>query len=667
MKKIPFKVWVFIMPLLPFVLPHRAVCQNVLTLTDTLTGTQNDSACIINSTQVLVSGSVSNYTASEVITMKPGFHAIAGTEFHASIGGVCESNVDIVWEELRSNVFIDFEENTYKKAYDNPTLFYESCNLLPATQDGWVKFKLLEDYRTNGDWIYVGLIDNERLVGPQGTQNANFLIGVRADIHFTNPNMDNVILLQDGENPIDDMEGGESGDVYMVERAGGVVKYYRNGDPIYTHDWQCDTCSQVNPNSLDLQAIFYIYDTGPNLYNKVEITTSFACDSLILRYEKEDASQDSLGSIALVPQGGYPPYSIFWENPAYQGLSLENLKAGSYKVTVVDNQGNIASEDIRIYKEADIIWQVVPDSVGVVGDTYTSINSVVADSNATSRIFLSSNVLATQGNGKIIITLLQNEIPTGKNFSIGLRNIFKKNELNDGYGFYGLEFHEFGVTIKRDTLSFGEGSPPHPLVSGGNFVIDKFDVQKNLLGFVYEIELYEGDIIIYKNGKELYRESYPFESIELVRADAIFTKTPPQGHLVDIKVSFPPLSDVNMYHKLKKRLDGGFAVVRDKKLRFKYEEEYDTGNDKNDELTYTIYDWRHEPVTTGVSAISPSNKRLGFNWFILPVNLTHKEFYILEVKDAKGEKSYLRFQFICPSRNHLDCGILEYPIAVDDE
>jgi uncharacterized repeat protein (TIGR01451 family) len=286
-------------------------------------------------------------TTEDIFDLPPNTYTVTVTDatsqtITGSVTIIEINQVDIVWEELRSNVFIDFEANTYEKAYDYPTLFFESCNLLPANQDGWVKFRLLDDYRGNEDWIYVGLIEKNTVIQPNGTQDANFLIGVRADSHL-HDSLDNVVILEKSDNPIPDMDGGDEGDVYMIKRTGSVIQYFRDSTLLYTHDWQCDTCTHVDPSTLDLQAVFYIYDTGQDTINKVEITTSFACDSLIIRYDKEDASEDSLGSIRLTPQGGYPPYSIFWENPTYQGLYLDSLKAGSYKVTVVDNQGNIAS------------------------------------------------------------------------------------------------------------------------------------------------------------------------------------------------------------------------------------------------------------------------------------------------------------------------------------
>lgn len=91
------------------------------------------------------------------------------------------------------------------------------------------------------------------------------------------------------------------------------------------------------------------------------------------------------------------------------------------------------------------------------------------------------------------------------------------------------------------------------------------------------------------------------------------------------------------YAVLKKELDGGFYSTSQDLLRFQFEEEYASQGT----LNYTIYDNNHTVVSNGNSQI----KNRGFNHYELNIGalIDSKSYALLEVRNEKGEKWYLRF------------------------
>ena len=92
------------------------------------------------------------------------------------------------------------------------------------------------------------------------------------------------------------------------------------------------------------------------------------------------------------------------------------------------------------------------------------------------------------------------------------------------------------------------------------------------------------------------------------------------------------------YYLLKKQLDGGFYVLtgKNKKLRFKYEEKYNSGI-----LNYRIMDKTRSTVSLGSTLTRIPNTNL----YSINIPFTQPAgYYYLEVTTAKGEVLYLRFK-----------------------
>lgn len=98
----------------------------------------------------------------------------------------------------------------------------------------------------------------------------------------------------------------------------------------------------------------------------------------------------------------------------------------------------------------------------------------------------------------------------------------------------------------------------------------------------------------------------------------------------------------NSYAELKTVLDGGYhQVPGDHILRFRFFEAYNAEAGAN--LDFTVYSIDHQVVSIGQNV--SGNYGYGENLISLNVSsLPPEQFYVLEVRNRKGEKFYLRFR-----------------------
>jgi hypothetical protein len=111
-----------------------------------------------------------------------------------------------------------------------------------------------------------------------------------------------------------------------------------------------------------------------------------------------------------------------------------------------------------------------------------------------------------------------------------------------------------------------------------------------------------------------------------------------QRHLVLTPIVIIPKLLASQYHKLKRELDGGFLLAKNKRIFFSYEEEYNNGS-----LNYRILNSRRVPLTSLPSKV----RQYGTNQYsvVFPSNTTPAVYY-LEVTNAKGENFYMRFKLL---------------------
>ena len=103
----------------------------------------------------------------------------------------------------------------------------------------------------------------------------------------------------------------------------------------------------------------------------------------------------------------------------------------------------------------------------------------------------------------------------------------------------------------------------------------------------------------------------------------------------------PPPAQGEIYASLKKKLDGGYALSDDGKIRITYIEKYATAPGQT--VTWKIYD----NITQQPDHMGYVPNNYGVNWHEIDLpGLTDDEYYILEISGAnKGETYYLRFKY----------------------
>jgi hypothetical protein len=557
------------------------------------------------------------YTVS--VTDAVGATAIGSVELFTSV------SAKVVWDEIPADIMVDFAQDAYEKKYDDPALSMTSCNVLASGQKGFVEFKLLDDVKANGDWYYVGLFDAAKPIS--AIEQANFLVGIRSD--DIEPGQ-SVLVLEHGSINYKETVG-EKGEVYRIESNGSQVSFSKGGEVIYV--------STADPSSINLKVVLFVYRTGQDFLNLVEVNSSFACtNQLYLRHTAEDVTSNGPGKLQLIPQGGVPPYYYSWESPQYQGNALADLGAGIYRVTVSDFVGHAALAEYRIYDMRDVEWSRQEQGVGgVVFDQQTGTFSV--DPSITEdakKVLHGVNMVPLPNNCKLSF-LLKEDITagSGKDFTVGFRPTIGLDDMAGVHGFYGFRIDESGVAITKDMAA----------VDGSQLTLPS-DIVMNHSGYLYEVEVYNGNLLFYKNKKLIHKDLLP-ENMEWFQTDAFLASTG-TGVAMTPQTSAAAYAPSAIYTLPKKRLDGGFVIVDNCYLRFKYVEEYSTTATNNHQLSYTILKDDNTPFT-GTGGSGNLNKVYGTNWYELQVpQLTHQKYYILKFTGNKEQTYYIRFQFLTP-------------------
>lgn len=122
------------------------------------------------------------------------------------------------------------------------------------------------------------------------------------------------------------------------------------------------------------------------------------------------------------------------------------------------------------------------------------------------------------------------------------------------------------------------------------------------------------------------------------------------GYILKPRFSFG-CGFINEYAVPTKKLDGGYYTVNNKKLLFKYDEEY---KDTDGKLKFNIYNSANVVVYSSASMVYSPAVNYGDNRFALDLSdptyyvsgqsMPANNFYVLEIVNEKNEKWYLRFK-----------------------
>jgi len=163
------------------------------------------------------------------------------------------------------------------------------------------------------------------------------------------------------------------------EQNGTAEVFVTGGVQPYTYSW---SNGDNNKEAINIAAGVYIITvTDANGCRSTSEVTVDSSEVPTCQFDKEDTScGETNGSITAIPNGGQPPYSFQWSNGATSATN-NNLSAGDYLVTVVDNLG------CETYETVSITSSDMPTS------TVTHTNAVCGEDNGT------ATVAATGGTG----------------------------------------------------------------------------------------------------------------------------------------------------------------------------------------------------------------------------------------------------------------------------
>ena len=134
------------------------------------------------------------------------------------------------------------------------------------------------------------------------------------------------------------------------ENTGSAEVFANGGNGTYSYVWS-DSLSQISPTAVFLETGTYGVtvsdEDGCRVSSETIITQP---DSLILSSTVVDAfcRGESSGSIELSGNGGVSPYSATWADGSTAGLSRNGIPAGTYMVTLNDDNGCTANAEIVV-------------------------------------------------------------------------------------------------------------------------------------------------------------------------------------------------------------------------------------------------------------------------------------------------------------------------------
>lgn len=137
-------------------------------------------------------------------------------------------------------------------------------------------------------------------------------------------------------------------DVPNTATAKGIVEVPASNDPNWSYVWSTgDTTSSINVNPLaDTQYWVAISDGNNTWYDTVNVTVN-ELNISITQTDTIFCAGDSSGTLGVEITPGLAPYQYLWNTGATTD-SLYNVTVGTYGVTVTDNLGCSASDQITI-------------------------------------------------------------------------------------------------------------------------------------------------------------------------------------------------------------------------------------------------------------------------------------------------------------------------------
>ena len=177
-------------------------------------------------------------------------------------------------------------------------------------------------------------------------------------------------------------------------------------------------------------------------------------------------------------------------------------------------------------------------------------------------------------------------------------------------------------------------------------------------GDQFKIERCNASIVFYGPGGNIYHIINGIDpSKQLIGRVEVSTADQVAGAVPNIEIDFPNIINncvppvlaipYENYTAVERKLDGGYILVDENKIRIKYIQDYAIVANENDFVQYAIYDWKKQIPSGGSGQLQNT---YGVNWHeITTPSLVDGNYYLLELKGLnKGEIYYLRFLYKCP-------------------
>lgn len=318
---------------------------------------------------------------------------------------------------------------------------------------------------------------------------------------------------------------------------------------------------------------------------------------------------------------------------------LINVNPGKYRVTVTDYTLNSIYNNLDYFNLLRKVDWVFYNGLSIQNESIftvcTPVPSLPGCLSLNNPYAVSSNYLKNNITNAEIEFKLKNNISNNYNLIIGL---YEDNSSNVGTNNFFLRFIS---TNSSKILEFYKNNTKINFLNGNSSIV--YDVSNY---FTIKKEL--GKINIYVNGSSTPIASVPASNVDL------FIK----GYFNGIGAGFeyvrttidcppPPLTPIsnNYYVSLEKSLNDTYYSIDGNTLYFKFNEEYKPNS--SNQLSYLIYEYNNysspSQVTSYVKQHGDNRLALDFSSQLPSITIPPRELHILEVRNEKNEKWFLKF------------------------
>ncbi|MCS6934042.1 MAG: gliding motility-associated C-terminal domain-containing protein [Chitinophagales bacterium] len=189
-----------------------------------------------------------------------------------------------------------------------------------------------------------------------------------------------------------------------------IVSVLSGGVPNYSYTWSNGAANNPVASNLSPGPISVTVTDGNNCTASASGTINNPPPlTLNITAINDSCYQSEKGSATANPSGGNPPYTYYWSNIATGQTNL-NLGAGSYTVTVTDDNGCTITGSVTISEPPPLNYTINSQNIGCFGNNTGSINVNVSGGTPAYTYSWNPNTVSGSnpqnlGAGKYIVTI----------------------------------------------------------------------------------------------------------------------------------------------------------------------------------------------------------------------------------------------------------------------